>query len=93
MGRQRRGTGRKILFGMDCIGGLSVARRSDQPRLQRFRDAGGRRAVVSTIQLGPTTDLGATREMLGAFATAGFDDAVVMLMPGGPTAADVRRLL
>lgn len=61
--------------------------------LQRFRGAGGRRAVVSTIQLGTTTDLGATREMLGAFASAGFDDAVVMLMPGGPTAAQVRKLL
>ncbi len=61
--------------------------------LQRYRGAGGRRAVVSTIQLGPTTDLGATRAMLSAFATAGFDDAVVMLLPGGPSAAEVRRLL
>ncbi len=61
--------------------------------LQRFRGAGGRRAIVSTIQLGASTDLGATRDVLGAFATAGFDDAVVMLMPGGPTAAHVRRLV
>jgi hypothetical protein len=61
--------------------------------LQRYRAAGGRRAVVSTIQLGPTTDLGATRAMLSAFATAGFDDAVVMLLPEGPSAAEVRRLL
>ena len=61
--------------------------------LQRYRDAGGRRAIVSTIQLSASTDLGATRAMLGEFAAAGFDDAVVMLMPGGPSAADVRRLL
>lgn len=61
--------------------------------LQRFRAAGGRRAIVSTIQLGASTDLGAARTMLGEFEAAGFDDAVVMLMPGGPSAKDVRRLL
>ena len=61
--------------------------------LQRFRAAGGRRAVVSTIQLGPATDLGATRAMLADFAAAGFDDAVVMLLPGGPSPAQVRALL
>ncbi len=61
--------------------------------LQRYRAAGGRRAVVSTIQLGPTTDLGATRAMLREFAAAGFDDAVVMLLPGGPSPARVRALL
>jgi len=61
--------------------------------LQRFRAAGGRRAVVSTIQLGPTTDLGATRAMLNEFACAGFDDAVVMLLPGGPSPGNVRRLI
>jgi len=31
--------------------------------------------------------------MLNEFACAGFDDAVVMLLPGGPSAADVRRLI
>ena len=61
--------------------------------LQRFRRAGGRRAIASTIQLGASTDLVGTKDLLAEFAAAGFDDAVVMLMPGGPDAAHVRRLL
>ena len=61
--------------------------------LVRFRRAGGRRAIVSTIQLGASTDLGKTRERLSEFAAAGFDDAVVMLMSGGPPADAVRRLV
>jgi hypothetical protein len=59
----------------------------------RFRAAGGRRAIVSTIQIGAATDLGRLKEDLGRFDAAGFDDAVVMLLPGGPTPAAVRRLL
>ena len=61
--------------------------------LGRFRRAGGRRAIVSTIQIGASTDLCKTQDLLAQFAAAGFDDAVVMLMPGGPTAAAVRRLI
>lgn len=61
--------------------------------LQRFRAAGGGRAIVSTIQLGRDADLGRTREMLARFADAGFDDAVVMLLPGGPDARAVRTLV
>jgi alkanesulfonate monooxygenase SsuD/methylene tetrahydromethanopterin reductase-like flavin-dependent oxidoreductase (luciferase family) len=61
--------------------------------LARFRRAGGRRAIVSTIQIGASTDLGRTKDMLARFAHAGFDDAVVMLMPGGPSADAVRRLI
>jgi hypothetical protein len=49
--------------------------------------------VVSTILLGAGTDLGETGDLLGRFAEAGFDDAVVMLLPGGPSATDVRRLV
>jgi len=59
----------------------------------RFRRAGGRRAIVSTIQLGHRADLGATRAMLAEFAAAGFDDAVVMLLPGGPSPGTVRKLI
>jgi alkanesulfonate monooxygenase SsuD/methylene tetrahydromethanopterin reductase-like flavin-dependent oxidoreductase (luciferase family) len=59
----------------------------------RYRAAGGKRAIVSTIQVGAATDLGALKEQLSRFAAAGFDDAVVMLLPGGPTAETVRRLL
>ena len=61
--------------------------------LQRFRAAGGGRAVVSTIQVSATTDLGKLRETLQQFANAGFDDAVVILLPGAPSASAVRALL
>jgi alkanesulfonate monooxygenase SsuD/methylene tetrahydromethanopterin reductase-like flavin-dependent oxidoreductase (luciferase family) len=61
--------------------------------LTRYRSAGGSRAIVSTIQLGPRTDLGRTREQLAEFAAAGFDDAVVMLLPGGPAPSSVRALV
>lgn len=61
--------------------------------LARYRGAGGRRAIVSTIQIGASTDLGKTKDTLAQFARAGFDDAVVMLMPGGPAPDVVRRLV
>lgn len=61
--------------------------------LKGFRQAGGKRAVVSTIQVLPGGDLGELRDKLAAFADAGFDDAVVMVFPGGPSLDDVRRLL
>jgi hypothetical protein len=61
--------------------------------LQRYRAAGGERAIVSTLQVAGDTDLGELKDKLGRFASAGFDDAVVMLLPGAPTAAEVRRLL
>jgi alkanesulfonate monooxygenase SsuD/methylene tetrahydromethanopterin reductase-like flavin-dependent oxidoreductase (luciferase family) len=61
--------------------------------LARYRACGGGRAIVSTIQLGPSADLGQTKAMLEQFAAAGFDDAVVMLLPGGPSADAVRALV
>lgn len=61
--------------------------------LGRYRRAGGGRAIVSTIQMGPATDLGEMKETLARYAEAGFDDAVVMLMPGGATAAEARGLV
>jgi alkanesulfonate monooxygenase SsuD/methylene tetrahydromethanopterin reductase-like flavin-dependent oxidoreductase (luciferase family) len=59
----------------------------------RYHDAGGGRSIVSTIQLTGETDLGELRERFDCYAEAGFDDAVVMLMPGGPTPAAVRALV
>ncbi|MCP5180104.1 MAG: LLM class flavin-dependent oxidoreductase [Pseudomonadales bacterium] len=59
----------------------------------RFHAAGGKRAIVSTIQVMPDTDTGELREKLARFRAAGFDDAVVMLHPGAMAAADVRKLL
>ena len=61
--------------------------------LGRYRGAGGGRAIVSTLQLGARTDLGELRERFARFAEAGFDDAVVMFLPGGPAPAAVRALL
>ncbi|MCY3861965.1 MAG: LLM class flavin-dependent oxidoreductase [bacterium] len=43
--------------------------------LTRYRGAGGRRAIVTTIQVG--TDVGPTIDRLHRLAAAGFDDAVV----------------
>jgi len=61
--------------------------------LGRFRAAGGKRAIVSTIQLAPEYDLGRTKDILQRFADAGFDDAVVLIRPGGPSPAEVRALV
>lgn len=59
----------------------------------RFRAAGGRRAVVCAVRLSVTADLGPVGDDLARYAEAGFDDAVVMIEPGGPTPEQVRALL
>ena len=61
--------------------------------LDKYRAAGGGRAIVSTIQIGADTDLGELKAKLQRFAAAGFDDAVVMLLPGAPSAAEIRKLV
>ena len=60
---------------------------------ERYRAAGGRRAMVCAIQLTGEDDLGPTGEMLHRYAEAGFDDAVVVIEPGGPDPERVRALL
>lgn len=60
---------------------------------KRYRAAGGGRSIVSTIILDKDTDLGALKERFAAYAEAGFDDAVVMINPGGPKAGAVRSVL
>ena len=56
--------------------------------------AGGRRTRRRLHdQLPAGTDLGELRDRLARFAEAGFDDAVVRILPGGPAPAGVRRLL
>ncbi|MCZ6889890.1 MAG: LLM class flavin-dependent oxidoreductase [Gammaproteobacteria bacterium] len=60
---------------------------------ETYRSAGGRRAIVSTFQIRPGDDLGASQDKLARFADAGFDDAVVLMAPGGPSPAEVRRLV
>lgn len=61
--------------------------------LARYRQAGGGRAIVSTIQLRADTDLGRLKAVLQQYADAGFDDAVVMFLPGSPSPAHVRALI
>jgi alkanesulfonate monooxygenase SsuD/methylene tetrahydromethanopterin reductase-like flavin-dependent oxidoreductase (luciferase family) len=61
--------------------------------LARYRQGGGRRAIVSTIQVPPKADLGELAAKLDRFAAAGFDDAVVMILPGGPDPAAIRKLV
>lgn len=61
--------------------------------LERYRAAGGRRAVVCAIPVDSRDDLAATGAQLERYATAGFDDAVVLIGPEGPDPAEVRALL
>ena len=61
--------------------------------LGRFRAAGGKRAIVSTIQLTAEHDLGRTKDILQRFTDAGFDDAVVLIRPGGPSPSAIRALV
>jgi alkanesulfonate monooxygenase SsuD/methylene tetrahydromethanopterin reductase-like flavin-dependent oxidoreductase (luciferase family) len=59
----------------------------------RYRAAGGRRAIVCAVPLRGRADLGPTGEALRRYAEAGFDDAVVLIEPGGPDPEEVRSLL
>jgi alkanesulfonate monooxygenase SsuD/methylene tetrahydromethanopterin reductase-like flavin-dependent oxidoreductase (luciferase family) len=59
--------------------------------LRTYRAHGGDDAIVSSIVLGAEPEPGAHRKRLDAFADAGFDEAVVMLLPGGPAPGEVRR--
>jgi len=58
----------------------------------RFRAAGGRRAVACHIAVADADELGSTRAALRRYADAGFDDAVVLIPPDGPDPAAVRAL-
>lgn len=59
---------------------------------ERYRAAGGRRAIVCAIRLSRRDDLGPAGELLQRCAEAGFDDAVVLIEPGGPEPRLVRAL-
>ena len=60
--------------------------------LERYRAAGGRRAMVCAIPVHTTGDLGRTGEDLHRYAEAGFDDAIVLIGPDGPPPEQVRAL-
>lgn len=61
--------------------------------LERYRAAGGRRAMVSAVPVFATDDLERTRDDLSRYAQAGFDDAIVLFAPGSPDPEEVRALL
>ncbi len=57
--------------------------------LRTYREHGGDRAIISSIVLG-AGDASTQRARLDAFQEAGFDEAVVILRPDGPTPDAVR---
>lgn len=59
----------------------------------RYRAAGGRRAIVCAIPVRGSEPLDATGAVLQRYAEAGFDDAVVVIEPGGVAPEEVRALL
>ncbi|MEM7101432.1 MAG: LLM class flavin-dependent oxidoreductase [Pseudomonadota bacterium] len=61
--------------------------------LRQYRDEGGQHAIVSTIALTIDQSAEQHREKLEQFSEAGFDEAVVMFRPGGPSPEEVRRWL
>ena len=58
----------------------------------RYRAAGGHRAVVCAIPVDRPGDLWDTGQALRRYAQAGFDDAVVLIGPDGPSPEQVREL-
>jgi alkanesulfonate monooxygenase SsuD/methylene tetrahydromethanopterin reductase-like flavin-dependent oxidoreductase (luciferase family) len=59
----------------------------------RYRAAGGQRAIVCAIPLDSRGDLEPTGEVLRRYEQAGFDDAVVLFGADGPDPEEVRALL
>jgi alkanesulfonate monooxygenase SsuD/methylene tetrahydromethanopterin reductase-like flavin-dependent oxidoreductase (luciferase family) len=70
----------------------AMHRRPDQvlEALRGYRASGGEQAIVSSVVLGPEEEPGSHRRRLELFAEAGFDEAVVLLLPGGPSPGEVR---
>jgi alkanesulfonate monooxygenase SsuD/methylene tetrahydromethanopterin reductase-like flavin-dependent oxidoreductase (luciferase family) len=60
---------------------------------ERYRAAGGQRAIVCAISLDSRDDLEPAGQILRRYARAGFDDAVVLIGSGGPDPEEVRALL
>jgi hypothetical protein len=69
----------------------------DLPALEeaivQYRKAGGQRAMVSTIIIHGGTDLGELKASLDRYSEIGFDDAIVLIVEGGPDPVIVRRMV
>ena len=61
--------------------------------LEKYKKEKGQRAIVSTIQIDQKTDIGELKEKLTRFSEAGFDDAIVMILPGAPSIDSIRSLI
>ena len=61
--------------------------------LEKYKKEKGQRAIVSTIQIDQKTDTGELRDKLARFSEAGFDDAIVMFLPGAPPIDAIRSLI
>ena len=61
--------------------------------LEEYKSANGKRAIVSTIKVNKRTDLGELKDKLLRFSEAGFEDAVVMFLPGAPSPDQIRTLV
>jgi len=59
---------------------------------ERYRAAGGERAIVCTIPVDSRDDLEPACQVLRRYAQAGFDDAVVLIGAHGPDPEEVRAL-
>ncbi|MEM1435194.1 MAG: LLM class flavin-dependent oxidoreductase [Pseudomonadota bacterium] len=71
----------------------SAMHRSDEElerSLSAYRAAGGSTAVVATIRLGGGATEPDHRQRLERFDRMGFDEAIVLFLPGGPDPAVVR---
>jgi alkanesulfonate monooxygenase SsuD/methylene tetrahydromethanopterin reductase-like flavin-dependent oxidoreductase (luciferase family) len=78
-------------------GWIASAMHRDKPAIRdaivRYRDAGGQRALISTIIVQPDTDTGLLRESLQYYDEIGFDDAILLILHGGPAPARIRQLI
>ena len=61
--------------------------------MKTYREAGGQRAIVSTIVVTGNTDIGDLREQLTSYVEAGFDDAVLKVYPEAPSLEALRALV
>ena len=70
----------------------AMYRKPDELResLRAYRAHEGKNAIVSTIALGAEPTPGANRARIDFFAECGFDEAVVLLLPGGPSPRELR---
>ena len=91
-----RAHGSKGIRRLDRLGALPDGRgnRSRRREVSYYStQAGGGTSVVSTTYVSAETDLGELKEKLQRFSEIGFDHAVAIVMPGGPSPAEVRKLV